>query len=300
VATRHASRSPSSGSVSHSPLARTRRFRPWPAIRIRRVDRTISTPLPRQGFLTAKVALRSSRGTESLPHPEPCALFGGAIFGWISGRAAPDGGSSTSRRGLRAPFRSAFRASAPATDRWDRVDQADHLGDVVAVSRGERRGGGTPLPSVIRWCFDPARPRSTGGGPVRGHPKLRVSGLSQSPPASSPSDRPRAAWRAASREVVAIPRVAEAPLDLRDQGLTTSHSSSLTIGLAMSELPVRGSLIRFADKLHNPLFVPSATKLVSPDGALAGAFNVRRCRSGAWCRRSGARSSPQRHPVRPG
>jgi hypothetical protein len=29
-----------------------------------------------------------------------------------------------------------------------------------------RTASGVPCPSVIKWCLEPARPRSTGDGPV--------------------------------------------------------------------------------------------------------------------------------------
>ena len=44
---------------------------------------------------------------------------------------------------------------------------------------------GIPCASVIRWCFEPGRARSTGLGPVLGRPSAPAHGSCQSPPATS-------------------------------------------------------------------------------------------------------------------
>jgi hypothetical protein len=61
----------------------------------------------------------------------------------------------------------ATRPSDAVMDRRDRVEQRQELGDVVAVAAGQQDASGVPCPSVMRWCFEPARPRSTGDGLVR-------------------------------------------------------------------------------------------------------------------------------------
>ena len=52
-------------------------------------------------------------------------------------------------------------------DRADTIDQRQQLGDVVAVAAGQADRERDAGLSVIRWCFDPIRARSTGEGPVR-------------------------------------------------------------------------------------------------------------------------------------
>src|SRR5215813_14806647 len=66
---------------------------------------------------------------------------------------------------------------------------------------------GMPCASVIRWCLEPGRARSTGLGPVLGRPSPPAHASCQSLPGTSPA-RPRRSVRpAAPRAAAATPRL---------------------------------------------------------------------------------------------
>jgi hypothetical protein len=56
--------------------------------------------------------------------------------------------------------------AATAADRWDGVEQGQQLGDVVAGAASQQDRERVPCPAVIKWCFEPARPRSADDGSV--------------------------------------------------------------------------------------------------------------------------------------
>ncbi|SEE31245.1 hypothetical protein SAMN04490357_7632 [Streptomyces misionensis] len=63
-------------------------------------------------------------------------------------------------------LRLAARPPGPASDGRDGIKQGHELGDVVAVVAGEDDRERGAVSVVIRWCLEPAHPRSTGDGPV--------------------------------------------------------------------------------------------------------------------------------------
>jgi hypothetical protein len=66
------------------------------------------------------------------------------------------------------PLGSLPGSATDAPDPGDLVDQGHELGDVMAVAADQGRGEGMPPASVMTWCFEPERRRSTGLGPVLG------------------------------------------------------------------------------------------------------------------------------------
>src|SRR5258705_10299690 len=99
-------------------------------------------------------------------------------------------------------------AAAAAPGRRDRLDQRHELGDIVAVAAGQRHRQRDPCASVIWWCLEPGRARSTGLGPVLGHPSPPAHASCPPLPATSPAPPPRSAPRAAPRAAAATPRPA--------------------------------------------------------------------------------------------
>ncbi len=70
---------------------------------------------------------------------------------------------------------------------------------------------GIPCASVIRWCFEPGRARSTGLGPVLGRPSAPARESCQSPPATSPVHQRRAVQPAMTRAAAARLRPGASP-----------------------------------------------------------------------------------------
>jgi hypothetical protein len=67
---------------------------------------------------------------------------------------------------------------------------------------------GMPCASVIRWCLEPGPARSTGFGPVLGHPSPPARANCPPLPATNPAPRPRSARPAAPHAAAATPRPA--------------------------------------------------------------------------------------------
>jgi hypothetical protein len=60
----------------------------------------------------------------------------------------------------------AARSSDPAADRRIASSKGRSWVTSLRLPPVSRTASGVPCPSVMRWCFEPARPRSTGEGPV--------------------------------------------------------------------------------------------------------------------------------------
>ena len=89
------------------------------------------------------------------------------------------------------------RSAALASDRWDRFDQREKLGDIVAVGAGEDHRERDALASVMRWCLEPGRARSVAFGPVFDRPPRRVWTRSRRWYETNRCGRPHAAVQAA-------------------------------------------------------------------------------------------------------
>ena len=70
---------------------------------------------------------------------------------------------------------------------------------------------GTPFASVRTWCFEPARPRSTGLGPLLGRAEQPARAKSRSPPSTDPACPRGAAHRAGCGAGVARRRPCSIP-----------------------------------------------------------------------------------------
>lgn len=70
---------------------------------------------------------------------------------------------------------------------------------------------GVACPSVVRWCFEPVRARSTGLGLVLGHLSSPARASRPPPPAASPAPRRRAARPAGFRAAESRPQRCSSP-----------------------------------------------------------------------------------------
>ncbi len=89
--------------------------------------------------------------------------------------------------GVQTP-RLAARVSPSSSNRRDRVEQGQELGDVVSVAAGERDGDRVSVPVDDQMGLEPGRARSTGEGPTWS-PPLRVRTCDPSTEQSSRSSR---------------------------------------------------------------------------------------------------------------
>ena len=96
---------------------------------------------------------------------------------------------ASGRRGRRRAVSVDGVAGRGAAHRRDRIDQRDHLGDVVAVAAGQPTVSGVPRPQTIRWCLEPLPSGRPGSARSWRPPNARTCEL-RSPPATSRSAPP--------------------------------------------------------------------------------------------------------------
>src|SRR5438094_122117 len=115
------------------------------------------------------------------------------------------------------------------------------------------QASGMPPPSTRRWCLLPARPRSTGLGPVLAPPFSLANDWSRRSPAPTQAGRRRATRRATARATAPKRRPAatpapaacarrhpEAATDRRRPGADVAQALPLSLGLLVDPAAVVG------------------------------------------------------------
>jgi hypothetical protein len=108
---------------------------------------------------------------------------------------------------------------------------------------------GMPCASVIRWCLEPARTRSTGLAPVLGRPSPPAHASCQSPPWTSPAPRRRSAPPAAAHAAAATRLPHASPAAAASSGSIGSHKRP-----ARSTVTVVPSSQRASTSTRPPVF----------------------------------------------